>query len=213
MQYLEGTRVLAGRARLAIIATWTVIVLAAAAALLEFGGAMGVVDLVAASPDDVSAYEWVMLGFVFAFMASVVLVTMWIHCAHANLREIGMEGLEFTPGWAVGWYFIPIANLIKPYQAMRELWNASFGESDGYANEAPPLVKLWWGCWIVCNILSNVSEIFAPDDASAEMARFSALISGVSSLLLIACAVQLHRLISSITEAQRNGVSTAMVFA
>ncbi|HSG66518.1 MAG TPA: DUF4328 domain-containing protein, partial [Gammaproteobacteria bacterium] len=54
------------------------------------------------------------------FIVGGILMLMWIHRANYNARQLGAAGLRFTPGWAVGWYFIPILNLWKPYQAMKE---------------------------------------------------------------------------------------------
>lgn len=53
-----------------------------------------------------------------------------------------------TPGWAVGWYFIPIANLWKPYLAMRDIVRASSA-----VRELPHfLLPVWWTLWIVSGI-------------------------------------------------------------
>ena len=55
---------------------------------------------------------------------------VWQHRAHANLWAFARSGLRFTPGWAVGWWFVPIASLWKPFEAVRELWKASDPGSD-----------------------------------------------------------------------------------
>ena len=53
--------------------------------------------------------------------ATVVVWLVWQHHATANLWSRGLPGLRFTPGWVVGWWFVPFANLVLPYLAMREL--------------------------------------------------------------------------------------------
>src|SRR5262245_61248809 len=58
-------------------------------------------------------------------VTSAVLFLRWIHRANWNARALGAQGMEFSPGWSIGWYFVPFANLWKPYQAMREIWRAS----------------------------------------------------------------------------------------
>jgi hypothetical protein len=74
---------------------------------------------------------------------------MWIHRSHRNLSAFGAQGLTFTPGWAVGWWFIPIFNLFRPFQIVREIWQASDpGMPAGAAwRRAPssPLIGWWWG--------------------------------------------------------------------
>ena len=76
------------------------------------------------------------------FLISAVFVGMWIYRAHANLRDANVEGTTITPGWAVGWFFVPFASLFKPFEAMRELWNASDGTD---SRLAPDQMKIWWG--------------------------------------------------------------------
>lgn len=54
-----------------------------------------------------------------------VLILRWIYRANYNARQIGAAGMTFSPGWSVGWYFVPIAAFWKPYQAMKEIWRAA----------------------------------------------------------------------------------------
>jgi hypothetical protein len=112
----------------------------------------------------------------------------------------------------VGWYFVPFANLIKPYQAMRELWHASMGTADVYSEEAPSRIKLWWAFWIIGNIVSNISERIALAADDAESFRLAATIGLPSSALTIACAWMLLGLTRDITSAQQSGIGAAQVF-
>ena len=64
------------------------------------------------------------LSMIAVFIATVVAFSMWIHRAYANLPALGnpKEGLEYSPRWAVGGFFIPIVNLFVPYRAVKEIW-------------------------------------------------------------------------------------------
>lgn len=44
-----------------------------------------------------------------------------------------------TPGWAVGFYFIPIALIWKPFQGMSQIWSATF---EGQGSRGLGCVKL-----------------------------------------------------------------------
>jgi hypothetical protein len=154
------------------------------------------------------------LAYTVAFIVSAVLVAMWIHRAHANLQEGGADGLEFTPGWAVGWYFVPFANLIKPFQAMRELWTTSHAEVDRFGGEAPSEVKAWWAAWIVGNILNSVStriQLMGDNEGSSSTVAIAIGLAG--GVATIAAAVLLQRIIASVTAAQRGGLAATAVFA
>jgi hypothetical protein len=91
----------------------------------------------------------------------------WHYRAAANLGPLGRVGLSDTPGWHAGWWFVPIANLWKPYGAMKDLYKASDPDVDDdewFASPVPGLFPLWWFCWIAGNILSNLSSRLAQLD-------------------------------------------------
>jgi predicted Zn finger-like uncharacterized protein len=75
----------------------------------------------------------------------------WIYRANKNLREMSGQTMYFTPGWAVGWYFVPIANLFKPFQAMKEIWEVSHKRQDNGA----ALLGVWWALWLISNLLGE----------------------------------------------------------
>ncbi len=49
---------------------------------------------------------------------------IWTYRLTANLRSFGVPGLKHTPGWAVGYFFVPIMSLFHPSWAS--------GGSSGY---------------------------------------------------------------------------------
>ncbi|HPE71211.1 MAG TPA: DUF4328 domain-containing protein [Candidatus Competibacter sp.] len=91
------------------------------------------------------------------FIISGVLMLKWIHRANYNARQIGAQDMVFTPGWSIGWYFIPIANLWKPYQAMKEIWKASSNPRSWSKASVSPMLPWWWFFWIVSTMLGNAS--------------------------------------------------------
>ncbi len=82
-------------------------------------------------------------------LAAVILVLTWTYRANANCRRLGATGMRFRPGWAVGWFFVPVANLWKPYQVMREIWAASRDPDRWQTQAAPAILKWWWGLFLV----------------------------------------------------------------
>lgn len=65
--------------------------------------------------------------------------------------------MKFTPGWSVGWYFVPILSFWKPYQAMKKIWKASSGVEGWQNTTVPPLFFWWWLFWLAANISVNFS--------------------------------------------------------
>ncbi|WP_419769557.1 MAG: DUF4328 domain-containing protein [Candidatus Marinarcus sp.] len=91
------------------------------------------------------------------FVISGILILKWIYRANYNARQIGATEMTFTPGWSIGWYFIPIANLWKPYQAMKEIWKASSDPQNWKTQSVSSMLPWWWFFWIVSNMFGNAS--------------------------------------------------------
>ena len=94
---------------------------------------------------------------------TIIFFLIWLHRAYKNLPALGAKNLEFSPGWAVGWWFIPFANLVKPYQIMSELWNASDSDFDpelflSNSIGTPSIISWWWGLFIIGNIVGRVAD-------------------------------------------------------
>src|SRR6266436_5309609 len=60
----------------------------------------------------------------------VLLFLMWVYRANKNARALGAAGMKYTPGWSVGWFFVPFAGLFMPYWVLKEIWQVSSPGSD-----------------------------------------------------------------------------------
>lgn len=109
---------------------------------------------------------WVWLSWfamICLFLANGVIFLVWLHRSYKNLLALRAEGLTFTPGWAVGWWFIPIMNVFKPYQVVKELWKASDPSFDlknaRSWKEAPStlLIPFWWAFWLLSTVKVTLS--------------------------------------------------------
>ena len=78
-----------------------------------------------------------------------VLVPLWTYRANHNARQLGASGMMFTPGWAAGWYFQPPGLFWKPYQVMKEIWQASVDPTDWRGQRGSPLLVWWWALWLI----------------------------------------------------------------
>ena len=119
-----------------------------------------------------------------AMLASSIPIGMWIYRAHANLEAADLPGLEYTPGWSIGWFFVPFASLWKPFSAMRELWNASHGAVGDYSENPPGLLWIWWLSWLLRSFGS-----FEALNPMLEFIGIAALIASAASLWMIVDAV------------------------
>ena len=111
--------------------------------------------LMAAAESSDSRQAVIGVAYFVLFVAIGIAILMWIYRANSNAHALGAAGMRFRPGWAVGWYFIPILNLWKPYQAMKEIWKVSADPRTWQAQERSPLLPWWWFLWIVSGILGQ----------------------------------------------------------
>jgi heme/copper-type cytochrome/quinol oxidase subunit 2 len=88
---------------------------------------------------------------------TIILFAMWIYRANFNVRSLGAQNMKFTPGWSVGYYFIPILNLWRPYQAMKEIWKASKNPTSWESEDHSAILPWWWFFFLVASIIGNAS--------------------------------------------------------
>ena len=212
--FSNGVEALENKLLLITLAIYAVIVTSSAVLLGHLFEVFGTAKLDTDQPEFISlivaaAY----FGLAAAFFVTIVLVCKWLYRAHANLYAAGIADLEFTPRWAVIWYFIPFANLFKPYQAMQELWNTSRQLHDYPTEQAPTLVRIWWSAFIGSGILAAIGFLIETGTLPAdEGVTTGTIISAAGTLLFIVSANSLLQLVRDITEAQRNGLRAAEIF-
>jgi hypothetical protein len=137
------------------------------------------------------------LGVLVAFLCAWVFIPVWMHRASSNLRGLGRYGMTFSPAGCAGWFFVPIANLWKPPQAMSELWRASDPDADQgswFTSGSTSLVAVWWAAYLLSSIVSWGS-VMASSDKSAEGAV--GLISNAFQTLAAIALVMLMRGVSA----------------
>ena len=95
------------------------------------------------------------------YVGTAIVFLIWFHRVHANLEPLGAGELTYTSGWAVGSWFVPFLNLVRPYQIAQEIWRNSDPDEVNPDNRGPSenssLIGIWWAMWIISNIASNVS--------------------------------------------------------
>lgn len=110
---------------------------------------------IAAGEASDSRQTLVAMLYMLVFLVSAVLILMWIYRANYNARQLGANEMTFTPGWSVGWYFVPIAALWKPYQAMKEIWRASHRPDDWQDAPASALLPIWWCFYLISSFVGQ----------------------------------------------------------
>lgn len=148
----------------------------------------------------------VALAHVGVYVLAAIAVLMWLHRAVRNSHILGERYLRFSPGFAVGCWFIPFANLVLPYQAVREAWGASdpalpWSTPDTRRrSRGGGLVVAWWLTFIAGSLAGAASVGFGPNSntdpltsvrAITYIALAQAALTFVAALLLIAVVTRL----------------------
>lgn len=95
----------------------------------------------------------------------VVFFLVWLYRCYNNLSALKARNLEFSPGWAVGWWFIPFANLVKPFQVVREVYNESspdFDDETGFLQTypgTPEVIGFWWASFLLSGFIYRISDV------------------------------------------------------
>ena len=145
-----------------------------------------------------------MIGLLYlvVFIASGVMILKWIYRANFNARQLGATGMKFTPSWSIGYFFIPILCIWKPYQAMKEIWVASHDPEHWSLNDSSATVSLWWLLWIINNILGQA--VYRMADKAEELQELVSanLVSQASEVAGILLALITLNLVNHIYRAQ-----------
>ncbi|MFC1865572.1 DUF4328 domain-containing protein [Chloroflexota bacterium] len=135
------------------------------------------------------------------FGITVIALLMWVHRVYRNLQSLGADNLMFSPGWAVGGFFIPIWNLLHPFLVVREIWKASdpsiaINDSLAWKNASLScLATFWWllfvASWFIVFILNqwsigamSLQELYAFSWVMLPMDGLT-LLSAVLTILLV----------------------------
>ncbi len=104
-------------------------------------------------------------ALIWAIWANKTCKNAWLINSRDGATAIYRGRDSYTSAWTVGWYFVPVASLWKPYQAMAWIRDASqkpLGLTMG------KLLGLWWGFWILSAVTSVVTQWVFSDARSTE---------------------------------------------
>ena len=183
-----------GLTRAAVIALWLYMI---TKFLIGFGALYNAVLMDPPSAGGLAAVGLIALLGTVVLLICVVLIACWVYRASANAHVIG-GGLSISAGWAVGWYFVPIANLFQPYLAMKETWLASHYGSNWAQGEATGLIGWWWGLWLLGGVIGYAAMFTHQADPA-----LSAQCNFALGLEQVAASLILIRIMTQIRDAQK----------
>jgi uncharacterized protein DUF4328 len=135
-----------------------------------------------------------------AFWSTAIVFARFLMRANRNTPFIRLQ-IGWSPSSMVWWYFVPFANVVRPYQSFVELWRASV-PSSRHPTAPPTGVVSWWALWVASNIGGALaSRMIEHADESREI--ISGLqIDVVACIATIGASLVLRRLVLGLSALQ-----------
>lgn len=149
------------------------------------------------------------------YLVCLILTCRLTYRLMKNLHQLGSAQVEISPGWAVGYYFVLIANLIMPPRVAGEIWRGTFW------HEAQPrlpngIIALWWTVTLITIATSIVASSGATEAGNfmlqvnfnvnpaqmSPLAAASSVLAGLSAMLFL-------NVFGRITHGQHNLIKVA----
>lgn len=137
-----------------------------------------------------------------AFFVTGIVFLTWINRANKNCHGFA-SGMEFTSGWSIGWFFIPFANLFKPFQAMSEIWRVSYDPVNWKSLNPPALLRWWWGLWLFWGFLGQAILRMTMNTETIEALQASTGVSIFSLCVEISLCIVAAVMVGKIFKAQK----------
>lgn len=146
------------------------------------------------------------IALIIAGMGLLAAALMWIWRAQTNIIELGFPA-KYRPAMAVAGFVIPVANLVLPFEMMRELHNRSNAEPEELAHAPVDDVTAWWTAVVVGLLVFSAMIFKFMFDVGTNLVIMTPLwmefaIAAFAVLLLLVSAVLFSGLARSITRAQ-----------
>jgi len=185
---------LGGWVRRLLLVYLGLLVLESAASAAVIAALSGPADL-DLTPAQQSVASWSLLtmsdsGYAQAavFIVIVVLFLRLLYKAVQQAKGFTVPFTEVSPGWAVGYWFIPFLNLYRPFQVVKALFKACAQEAGPAAKPAAgeQLLGAWWALFLISNAASWALARSDPDFNSRAGITAYCGYSIVCNLLVIA---------------------------
>lgn len=136
----------------------------------------------------------------------------WFHRAYKNLRRLGVQNMRYGDGWAIGSWFIPFFNWVRPKNMANDVWRGSERGVEVWWQwrqvQVPSLVHWWWALFLVQGVVAYFGQRTVQSgyhDATTLSSALSQIKTGtvldvLAQLVAVAGIVLAITVVSRITE-------------
>jgi len=177
-------------------ARWAVALLVTAGFVALFSlvhqlGALGLIDRAVAGQLTVSqADEYDVTTALLALLQLAVLLATgvaflaWLSRTVDNVPSLGGGVPSVTPRWSIGWWFVPIMNLYRPFLIVRDTYRRLAGSGETGSG----MIVAWWVAW-VANDLLGIIALTRPAPETLDALRTEVVSASFNDLLTMIAAV------------------------
>ncbi|MCY0928681.1 DUF4328 domain-containing protein [Streptomyces sp. H27-H1] len=142
-------------------------------------------------------------------LATAVVFIVWFHRVRCNAEVFRPDGFSQSAGWAIGGWFVPIANLYFPYRTARETWDASsqYAPDGSYRAVSGAPVVAWWLACVTGWFLDGLASYKDGKAVGAAAVRDASSLGAVADLVIVVAAVLAVLFVRKLTALQ--GVKAA----
>lgn len=133
---------------------------------------------------------------VISLLATAVFFILWLDRARRNLPALGARDLKYGPGWVLFGFVVPLVNLVRPYQVVKEVWKASDpAAEDGTAATRERLpgsaaIGGWWVFWLLADGAARLANRYGSSQIES--------LDGLASLTRLFIAFEILRILAAL---------------
>ncbi|MDP2710877.1 MAG: DUF4328 domain-containing protein [Solirubrobacteraceae bacterium] len=178
-------------------------------AQLERGVDVSIAELQAAETRSLLAN----LAQLAAYWMAIIAFVFWFARAYRNGARLGARGLRYKPGWAIGAWFVPILNLVRPKRIANDIWRAAdpaLGRgADGWqSGSVSSLIHWWWGVWLFSGLVGNTARFMYSEAGTLGEQLRASTVGAIVDVVFIVASVLAILVVRALTARQEERART-----
>jgi hypothetical protein len=118
--------------------------------------------------DDADAFVGATGLSMLVFVAAGIVFMVWLHRARKNVEWFAPPPHgKLAAGWAIGGWFVPVANLVLPKLVVDDVWRGSEPTGAPAAQRSGrTTILMWWLLFVVSEVLFWIGTFTRGDDGN-----------------------------------------------
>jgi hypothetical protein len=146
---------------------------------------------------------------VVVYLIGAMIFIAWFYRAYGNLPALGVPHPRHGRGWAIGSWFVPIANLFLPKQLANDVWRSgdpglSPGDPGWQAAPVAALVNWWWALWLLGGMTATLAGNLMSDADTLDAFRAGVIVDAASQVLGLASVLAAIAVVKRSTRRQES---------